>query len=420
MIPGTTEVFRTLEDRIRGSAFCLGNQSDGPDLRIGMEVEFIPTHAADGSRVPITNPSGAASLPFLRAHAERVRWEEGVSYAGSPSFDVGRGGALAFEPGGQLELATGPMASIAALAADLDRLIPPLVRSAQDSDIVFVTRGIDPVGKLEDTALQLESERYLRMQHHLDRQGSWGRRMMRQTAAIHLNLDLGPRPLTRWHAANRMAPILAAMFANSSHYEGRATGHRSFRALQWRKLDPTRTGLVLGDDPPAAYTRMGLDAPALFLGPPDEPAESFRSWVERDAVTEADWDRHVSTLFPEVRARGYLEIRAIDALPPEFFVVPAVIAAGALYDPDACEAVTETLPEPSLALLRRAGESGLADPILAQGALDLGEIALAGIQRLPGEYADERSLQVTRDFLRHTTHKGFDPASLPEGNLRAG
>ncbi len=363
MIPGTTEAFRTLEDRIRGSAFRLGIENDGADLRIGMEVEFIPTHIADGSRVPITNPSGTASLPFLRAHAERVGWGEGVSYAGSPSFDVGRGGALAFEPGGQIELATGPMASVAALSAELDRLIPGLIRGAQQSEIVLVTRGIDPLGKLEDTVLLLESERYLRMQRHLDRQGTWGRRMMRQTAAIHLNLDLGPHPLARWHAANWMAPILTAMFANSSEYEGGATGHRSYRALQWRNLDPARTGLVLGDDPPAAYTRMGLEAPALFLGPPGEPAESFRSWLERDAATATDWDRHVSTLFPEVRARGYLEIRAIDALPPEFFVVPAVIATGALYDAEACEAVTETLPEPSLALLGRAGECGLRDPI---------------------------------------------------------
>lgn len=415
---GTDGAIRGLEDRLRESAFGLGRERRGADLRIGMEVELIPTRAEDGSRIPIHDASQTGSLEFLRAHAERVGWNEGLSYAGSPSFDVGGKGALAFEPGGQIELATGPMASVAALAAEFDRLLPPLVRSAQESGVFFVTRGIDPFGKLEDTELQLESERYSRMQRHLDRHGMWGRRMMRQTAAIHLNLDLGPRPLDRWQAANRIAPFLTAMFANSSTYEGEPTGHRSFRSLQWRKLDPARTGLVIGDDPPAAYTAMGLDAPALFLGPSNAPALPFRHWIERDATTESDWDRHVSTLFPEVRARGYLEIRAIDALDPGVFVVPAVIVTGALYDDEARRAITEVLPEPSLPLLVKAGECGLRDPVVAKGAADLARIALEGMQRLPGDYADERSLQITCDFLSQLTHRGLDPASLPEGRLR--
>lgn len=410
-------IFERLVAGLGKSAFSLDGAGEGTDLRIGMEVEFIPIWSDDGLRVPITSATGPSSLATLRTHASRVGWAESVSYAGCPRFDVGSGGALAFEPGGQIELSTGPMNSIATLAGEFNRLVPPLVGSAEEAGISFVTRGVDPHGRLEDTALQVQSERYQRMQAHLDRHGAFGRRMMRQTAAIHLNMDLGSRPLERWHAANRMAPVLTAMFANSSIYMDELVGHRSFRAHQWRKLDPLRTGLVLGDDPASEYAHMGLEAPALFIGPPDEPAEAFRKWVEAGTATQADWARHVSTLFPEVRARGYLEIRAIDALHPKHFVVPAVIVCGALYDEEACRAVTETLPEPSLTILETAGEYGLRDPVLARASTDLVRIALDGIQRLPAGYADDRSLEATLSFVDRLTLKGLDPASLQNGAL---
>jgi len=236
--------------------------------------------------------------------------------------------------------------------------------------------------------------------------------MMRQSAAVHVNLDSGPEPLLRWRVANRVTPALLAIFANSPRAEGRDTGHRSWRAAQWRRLDPTRTGLPGGRrSTPGAYAALVRRAEAFALGPEGRAAVPFDRWIETGADMD-DLRRHLTTLFPEVRPRGYLELRLFDALSPRWYAVPLVVASGLLYDVEALNEADALLGPVGSESLEAAGRRGLRDDALRAHALEIFDIALAGARR--ADIADEPSLELARDFRARLTARGLDPGDEPE------
>jgi glutamate--cysteine ligase len=385
--------------------------------RIGMEVELIPVRREDRTLVLPDSPSGTGEV-FARV-SEDVGWRSAVSPAGAPAFAVPGGGAFSFEPGGQVEYSSAVHDSIDGLCAGIDRALAPVLEGFSHRGIDALGRGIDPTNPVESARLVLDSERYTRLARHMDGYGLAGRRMMRQTAAIHLNLELGPRPLERWELANRLAPYLIGIFANSSIYEGALSGFRSFRAQQWRELDQTRSGLVLGEDPVDAYLEFGLGASALFMGGAEELRRPLSEWIaEGVEIDMGMWRRHLSTLFPEVRARGYLELRGIDALDPRDYAAPAVLAAGVLYDERATQEAADFLPAASVSALARAGRTGISDPVFRTEAIELWRIALAGARRLEG-FIGLRSLRVAERFYREYTELGLDPATTAEANRTA-
>ncbi|NIP81536.1 MAG: ergothioneine biosynthesis glutamate--cysteine ligase EgtA, partial [Gemmatimonadetes bacterium] len=213
------------------------------------------------------------------------------------------GGRVTFEPGGQVEYASPPLDSLAALATHLQDAVPPLIAGARDAGLELLGCGIDPRTPLEDARLVLPGERYASMHRYLARIGDAGPRMMLQTAAAQVNVELGPHLALRWRVLNAAAPFLTAIFANSRVYQERDTGFASYRARQWRLLDRRRTGILgRGPDPAAEYLDFALNA-AWMLAPPDRPAEPFAEWLLRGEVSLDDWRRHLTTLFPEVRPR---------------------------------------------------------------------------------------------------------------------
>ncbi len=415
-----------LREEVRRDLFRIG-RGRGRDRRVGVEVEVIPTWADDGTVVPVGDTGGrqgaapvdrdrriAGSWALLEGLADELAWEEGASPAGARGFRLPGGGAISFEPGGQLEYSSPAHASLREVVDALDGVLRLLRRRAEDHGIRFLTVGIDPVNPIEGAELYVRNERYSRMARHFDRFGLSGRRMMRQTAAIHVNLDFGAAPLDRFDVANRLAPYVTAIFANSSRYQGRPSGFRSFRAQQWRVLDSGRTGLVTGDDPVEDYLEFALEAPAILLGPADAEARPFRQWWDEDMAGQADWRSHLTTLFPEVRPRGYLEVRAIDALDPGQLAAPLVFLAGLLYDRGALEGARELLATPTPDDLAEAGRVGLGDPERARRAVELVELAVAGARRLGEAYVGGEVLERAESFFATLTHRGWDPASLAD------
>jgi glutamate--cysteine ligase len=290
--------------------------------------------------------------------------------------------------------------------------LKPLVEVAWGEGVGLWCRGLDPKNPVEGAVQYVESERYARQAAHYDRRGFWGRRMMLQTAAIHVNVDFGSDPGAVWRVANAAAPVWTAMFANSPVLEGRPSEHRSARAAQWRRLDSTRTGLFsTTSDPGAAYLDFALAADSFLEGAAGSPCAPFSVWLERGADRRA-WHRHLTTLFPEVRPRGYLELRSFDALQPRWYAAPLTLVVGLLYDPEAREGARILLPEPTPELLEVAGREGLRNPGLARTALDLAELALEGAGRLGGVVGG-RSLEVARAFVDTLTRRGLDPGDEP-------
>lgn len=379
--------------------------------RVGAETEFIPVESATGRRCPIEGEDAVATLPFLRRHGARVGWMETRTCKGTPSFRLPGGGALTFEPGGQLEYSSPPCRSPSALLETLRAVVPPLEAAAGSEGITLLHVGIDPVSTAEQAPLLLHHRRYARMAEYLARRGPAGARMMRQTASFQINLDLDDEPWLRWRVLNAAAPYLTAIFANSTIYAGEDTGCASARAQVWRALDPARTGLPYDDRRPVgAYLDFALAAPAMLLPTVGSEHLGFGDWLARADLLPEEWHDHLTTLFPEIRPRGHLEIRSIDAVDPTWYAAPLALTIGLVYDPAALRAAADLLGAPDPGLLDRAGRLGLHDPALASTAADLAEIALAGSAGLGPAYFHPADLEQARAYVERYTHRGRCPA----------
>jgi glutamate--cysteine ligase len=235
--------------------------------------------------------------------------------------------------------------------------------------------------------------------------------MMRQTAAFQVSLDLGPEPWRLWRVLNAMAPYLTAIFASSPVYAGRPTAHASYRAHCWRQLDPLRTGVRQAvDDPAVDYCEFALGAPAMFLPRLDGAYAPIAVHLASGSAGQADWEQHLTTLFPEIRPRGTFEVRTCDAVAPEWFAAPLALIGGVAHDLAALRQADELLDGADPAVLVRAGRTGLADPAIAATARDLVILALDGCEALGDTLLAAGDLDIAREYFDRYTFAGRAPA----------
>lgn len=312
--------------------------------RIGVEYELLVQHA--DTHAPAQWAEGAGALArWLEAHAAEREWTRDASAKGAPKYRLPHGGMVTLEPGGQLEYAGPPFASADAAIADLDAAIAPLHESARGCGLELLAAGLDPHNPLEAVPLQFDSPRYRRMHRYFARQGDAGARMMRQTASLQLNLDVSGDFEESWRLLNALVPDLVTLYANS-----RTADAHSERARIWRTLDPARTGAFpCIEDCATEYARFALAAPAMLLD-----GRRF----DAEPRTLAEWHEHLSTLFPEVRLRGYLELRSIDALPLARAADAIRFVCGLLWNDEARTEALRIVGSPDARLLDVAWQEG--------------------------------------------------------------
>jgi glutamate--cysteine ligase len=345
-------------EHVRRHVFPVGAS---PAPLMGAEVELLSFDAV--TREPVE--AAGRILPFLNDRAAALNGT--VRHEGKAGTRVvlPHGGVIGIEPGGQIEYASPPCRTPSALVNDLERVLLPLRAAAEDGGILLLGTGIDPWNPIGRARLQITTQRYCSMDAYFESIGPAGRRMMRQTAAVQVSIDASAEPTLVWRLLQAAAPYLTALFANSSRYAGGDTGMASFRADNWRHVDPARTGLIeAGADPFEDYARFALNAPVMRPHPAGG-YRPFREWAG-EQTPGASWEEHLSTLFPEVRPRGYFEVRCIDAQPPEHVATPVLLLAGMALDERTLKAVADLLGDPDPALLVRAGRAGLADAGLAE------------------------------------------------------
>jgi glutamate--cysteine ligase len=376
---------------------------------VGAELELIPFGADDGRAVPITGADGLQSLPVIQRVAKYARWVENAADGDPPSWSVPDGGRVSFEPGGQIELSSAPSPTASALIQDL-RCTSELLASAFEREgMILEAVGVDPYNDIADVSLQLHRSRYERMARYFDSIGESGARMMRQTASLQINVESGPQPYERWALLNSLAPYVTAIFASSPVYAGELTGHRSYRAHLWRTLDTTRTGLPVDTDSPAcAYLDFALAAGAMMYGD-EKPYSTFSDWMQRGDPTIEDWNLHLSTLFPEVRPRGYFELRSADAIAPENLAAPLAFVVGLIYDEATSRSAAELLGSPDALALETAGREGVNDSAIRETAIRLIDLALAGSESLGDKYISAADIEAAADFFDHYTRQGRSP-----------
>jgi len=321
--------------------------------------------------------------------SRRISWPEiGALLSSVPPLPGGS--AVTVEPGGQLELSTPPrpnvVAAIAALQRD-HRLLNGVVRAAGyglasiGADPARVTRRVNP------------SSRYVAMERHFDAlaYGGPGRAMMSATAALQINLNAGPEDgwAERVRHVHRIGPVLVALSACSPLVAGRSSGWRSMRQEIWGRLDQARCRPLHAADPAEGWARYALAAPVMLLRDPATGATTpvtdripFADWVSGQArlghaPTADDLDYHLSTLFPPVRLRGYLEIRYLDAVPYRWWPALAALVVTLVDDDVAADRAAELC-------------SGLDDSWTTAARNGLGHQALLAAARGCADVAAER------------------------------
>lgn len=301
---------------------------------------------------------------------------------------------ITYEPGGQVELSSAPAPDIgrcvAALTADLQ-----LVAAALGSEgLALAGVGADPV---RPSVRVVELPRYAAMAAYFDTAWPAGRVMMCSTASVQVNLEAGEpaQQSARWDLVHALGPVLVAAFANSPFLAGRPTGWRSTRQAVWADIDTTRTRpAVSASDrgPVESWARYAAEARVMLVQGPDgcrplAEALPFGRWVAGDGSrrrpTYADLDYHLTTLFPPVRPRGWLELRMLDAQSVDHWPVAAAVATALLDDPVAADAAREAC-EPAAGRWRSAARNGLTDPVLARAAAACFAAAIDALPRIGG------------------------------------
>jgi glutamate--cysteine ligase len=394
--------------------------ADGPVGRVGLEVEAHCFDLADPMRRP--------------------EWAElKDAIAGVPPLPGGS--AITVEPGGAVELSGPPMdepvAAIAAMMADRAELRSTFAQAG----LGLVLLGADP---LRPAKRVNPGDRYKAMEEFFiaSQTGVAGAAMMTSTASVQINLDAGPRDgwAARVRLAHALGPTMIAIAANSPMLAGQFTGWASTRQRVWSQLDSARCGPILGvngDDPAGEWARYAMKAPVMLVHPtPEMDAVPITDWVPfadwadgrvllgGRRPTQDDLDYHLTTLFPPVRPRRWLEIRYLDSLPEAVWPAVVFTLVTLLDDPIAADIAAEATEAVATAW-DRAAQIGLGDRRLHEAAIRCVQTAA---ERAPAEL-EESMLQLVRsvekgrcpadDFSDRAVKYGIDTAvtQLAQGEM---
>lgn len=361
--------------------------------RIGAETEWFPVFEND---------------PYAYVPLEQL------TQILDPSRPLPCGGTITFEPGGQIEVSSAPGLGVSETCSALSADLSSVRESLDPHGIKLVGVGLDP---LRPGRRVLDLPRYEAMEAYFDAGWPEGRSMMRATASIHVNLDVAgiEEGAERWRLAHALGPVLCAVFANSAIARGRPTGWKSTRLALWQAIDPSRTlPTPPVGDPVGVWSHYALQARVMFIRN-DGVAEAipqkltFAEWLEQGHPLGfpdlEDLRVHLTTLFPPIRPRGWLELRMIDALPDPWWRVPIVLSS-MVYDRKAAQKIDE-LAEPTADLWTVAARHGMEHQLLSETAQGCFTAALDAMERMG---VDEESASVVEAYNRKFVQKGRSPA----------
>lgn len=332
--------------------------ADCDHSRVGLELEF---HVVD-----------------LARPGRRPTWIELTDLLTTAGRLPGRS-AVTLEPGGQVELSGLPMADVSSAIRILRTDAQALRRAAAEHGLGLAPLGADPARPPMRVAT---GSRYAAMESHFDAMGCGdaGRRMMASTAALQVNLDAGraDRWAERVDHVHAIGPVLCAIAACSPMLGGRSSGWAGMREQAWQGIDRRRTGPVTQSaDPASAWADYALTAPVMLIRDGERAAPvntriSLEQWIRSPGAvgrpaTIADIDYHLTTLFPPVRLRGYLELRFLDAVPDRWWPALAAIAVTLIDDPVGADHAAEACA-PVAGAWTRAARDGLRDAQISAAA----------------------------------------------------
>ncbi len=349
-------------------------------FRLGTEHEKFPFYTSDLSPVPYEGKDGKGGIRhLLEGMQQRLGWE--------PIIDAGHiiglagpdgGGAISLEPGGQFELSGAPVETLHETAAELAGHLADAKAVAAPHDIAFLSLGHSPLWTRAQTPV-MPKGRYKIMANYMPKVGSRGLDMMFRTCTVQVNLDFATEAdmVRKLRVSLALQPLATALFATSPFTEGKLNGFQSMRSEIWRDTDKARSGmLAFAFDEGMSYegyVDWALDVPMYFVKRGDTyhdvAGASFRDLLAGklpqlpgEFATMSDWANHLSTMFPEVRLKRFLEMRGADAGPPEMLNALPAFWTGLFYDQSALDGAWDLVKGWS-----SAERQALRDAVPAQG-----------------------------------------------------
>jgi glutamate--cysteine ligase len=401
------------------------------DFRIGTEHEKFAFFQADHSPVPYDGDASISAL--LKGMQEKLGWEPILDRGNIIGLSEASGmGAISIEPGGQFELSGAPLETLHDTCRESNQHLAVLREIADPMGIRFLGIGGSPKWTLDETP-RMPKSRYEIMSRYMPKVGSHGLDMMYRTCTIQVNLDFSSEAdmARKMKLSLKLQPLATALFAASPFTEGKPNGLLSWRGEIWRDTDNARSGLLpeaFGDGFGfQTYVEWALDVPMYFIVRDghyhDCTHVTFRQFMAGALKGEisdweptlGDWTNHLSTLFPDVRLKRYLEMRGADGGPWRRICALPAFWVGLLYDEAAmaeAEAFTrdwtyedvlslrDTVPAESL----NASVRGRSLMTAAREIVGISTRGLKSRARLNGEGQDETVfLQPLEEILAKKT-----------------
>jgi glutamate--cysteine ligase len=401
------------------------------EWKVGIEHEKVGLLAGTVEPMPYDGPRGVAAMLEGFSRYGYTPFEEDGHVIATQHGDL----TVSIEPGGQIELSGRPFKDIHEVAAELERHLAECRALSRELGLELLASGYRPWGT-PGSVPWMPKARYQVMRPFLQARGRLAADMMAMTGSTQASYDFGSERdmAEKLRVALAAQPALVAACANAPVVDGREIGWKSWRVEVWNHVDPARCGLLgfafePGFDGEAyrRYAEWALDVPMIFLRRGgrylDAGGRTFRAFlhqgIEGQRATVDDWEDHLTTLFPEVRVKGVVEVRGADAVDPPLANAVAAFWKGLLYSKESRdwawgEVRRFTVPE-RRALMDAAGREGLAGRAadgrtLRQILLSLLEASSAGLcrQHCCGETREDERIWLAP--LRERAESGRSPA----------
>ncbi|WP_095012980.1 glutamate--cysteine ligase [Tsuneonella mangrovi] len=325
--------------------------------RIGTEHEKLVFRRKDFAAPSYDEPGGIRDILLA---LQEFGWQP-VIEGGKVIAMSGDDGTVSLEPAGQLELSGAPLENIHQTCAETGRHLEQVKAIGDKFGVGFLGLGMWP-DKTRDELPIMPKGRYAIMLRHMPRVGSLGLDMMLRTCTIQVNLDYSSEAdmAQKFRTSLALQPLATALFANSPFTEGKPNGFLSYRSHIWSDTDPARTGMLpfvfeegFGYE---RYVDYMLDVPMYFVFRDgkyiDAAGQSFRDFLDGklpalpgEKPTAGDWMDHLSTAFPEVRLKSFLEMRGADGGPWNRICALPALWVGLLYDQGALDAAWDLVKD---------------------------------------------------------------------------
>ncbi|WBY17806.1 glutamate--cysteine ligase [Erythrobacteraceae bacterium WH01K] len=383
-----------IESRDQLVAPMIAGEKSKADWRIGTEHEKLVFRTRDHAAPSYDEPNGIRDILLS---LQEFGWEP-ITEGGKVIAMKGVDGTVSLEPAGQLELSGAPLESLHETCNETGRHLDQVKQIGAKSGVGFLGLGMWPDKTREDLPV-MPKGRYEIMMRHMPRVGNLGLDMMLRTCTIQVNLDYSSEAdmAKKFRTGLALQPLATALFANSPFTEGKPNGYLSYRSHIWSDTDPHRTGMLpfvfedgFGYE---RYVDYMLDVPMYFVFRDGKyinaAGMSFRDFMKGELPalpgelpSENDWWDHLSTAFPEVRLKSFLEMRGADGGPWSRICALPALWVGLLYDDNALDAAWDLVKDWSMEereeLRNTVPRLALDAPVPGGGTLhDLARDALA-------------------------------------------